>query len=254
MTLLNLDPYKPAPQTMGDADAFIAAYDAVMAVVNGGIGADNFDAGAIFDMAKIMQAAAADGMAVTWVDASAEYQPKYPGAVKLWDSVEAGVVLPAASIATPTLPAANLKHLEVVIRARSDTAAARDSVVARFNGDTAANYDRIGGTFQGATAVGSVAAAAQTSIFAARIPGATATAKEFGSGTLVIPGHADATGYKIAHTIGAMIWLQGTVGDYEWSIGGGVWRSEAAITGLTFLLASGGNFVAGSRITVYGRA
>lgn len=62
----------------------------------------------------------------------------YPGMYKLWDSVEAGVTLPAASITTPTLPSTFKHYLLMWLLGTNSTAQA--DLGLRVNGNTTTTY------------------------------------------------------------------------------------------------------------------
>lgn len=156
----------------------------------------------------------------------------------------------AASFDFTSIPA-TFAHLLLVVYARSDTAAVSDSVIARFNGDTGANYD-----YQTAAAVATAVTAQE--VFAATgvtlaggMPGGTAGANLFGVTDILIPHYANALNNKVAHCRSG--WKAGTATtNVQKRDADGYWRSNAAINRVTLVCSSGGNFVAGSRATLYG--
>lgn len=139
-------------------------------------------------------------------------------------------------------------HLLIVAYARSDSATPVISTNLRFNGDAAANYDTqiLAGT--GAAPVASETFAG-TSTVPGNIPANTAGANLFGVHVTWIPNYAGSTGNKLCLSMSS--YKTGTsTGNMGGWIVGGHWRSNAAITRVT-LLPAAGNFVAGTRVSVY---
>lgn len=178
-----------------------------------------------------------DSITAVWREGNA-----VAGLVKLWDSVDAGVALPAASITTPTLPG-TFKHLLIEFAVQCSVSS--QNLLWRVNGDTTGNYyyEYVQGI--GATLT-SVPASAQTSFFFGVIGGGEATV-----------GSARILSYKDAafphNFLGQSFCQNDGSGNLKLFSLGGMWNSAAAITSLTFFPSSG-NLVAGSRITVYGEA
>lgn len=134
------------------------------------------------------------------------------------------------------------------IYARGDAAAGVENVVVQFNGDAAANYDTQ--DLRGNAAATSASEAfAGSSIIVGLCPAATAGANLFSTIEAFIPNYAGSTNNKQVVSISAS--KSGTTtGNLFVDIFGGSWRSNAAINRITILPASG-NFVAGSRVTLY---
>lgn len=145
---------------------------------------------------------------------------------------------------------ASYAHLLVVAYARSDVAATSTGLALRFNNDVAANYD-----FQqllGTAATPSAAEAfAQTQMTTGSMPGATAGANLFNASITFIPHYAGSTNNKLALSISATK-IGTTTGSVTAYLFGGFWRSSAAINRVTLLPVVGSNFVAGTRVTLYG--
>lgn len=140
-------------------------------------------------------------------------------------------------------------HLMIVGQVRCDNAATQ-LVVVRFNNDATANYDS-----EVVTGTAAVAAAGETlgatGISVGTAPGTGATAGYFNGFTALIPNYAGTTSNKVLASLN-MSKTSNASGaqSAQFNIGG--WRTTAtAITRLTFLPAAG-NFIAGTRITVYG--
>lgn len=165
-----------------------------------------------------------------------------PGLVKLWDSTEAGVVFPAASITTPMLSGL-FKHLLIVARLRSDVAGADDTLYMRMNGIATANYFD-----QTLDAVGTgVTAFANSGVSLGRIGLIAAgggAANEMGAVEASIP---DYTGNQRKCWSGRSGGF--TSAGFVRIVAGELANLVAAVTSLTFLCS--GNLT-GGRITVYG--
>jgi hypothetical protein len=164
---------------------------------------------------------------------------------QLFDSTLGGAA--ASFDITPISGAFN--HLLLLIQGRGDTAATSTTVLLKFNNDGGANYDTELVTAAGA-AVATGEIVAGTSAQIADITANTGPAGVFGAFALWIPNYAGATAQKNVFSTG---------GHKTTSLTGGIfnrnyscfWRSAAAINRIT-LTPGAGNFVAGSRVTLYG--
>jgi hypothetical protein len=144
---------------------------------------------------------------------------------------------------------ATYAHLMVVVYARGDTAATNTALGVRFNGDTAANYDYQTLSGQGA-AVFAGEQFAQTSAIAGFMTANTAGANLFSAHCIFIPHYAGSTNNKLALAVSST--KTGTTAATMFVyLTGGFWRSAAAVNRIT-LLPAAGNFVAGTRVTIYG--
>jgi hypothetical protein len=140
-------------------------------------------------------------------------------------------------------------HLLVVIQDRSDAAVANTTRLIRFNNDSGANYDGQVGQFSAATPSASESFGA-TSGFAGDMPAATATASVFAGTSILIPNYAGTTANKSAMMLG--VFKQGIVTlSIQLKMTAIFWRSSAAINQITITPGSG-NFIAGTRVTIYG--
>lgn len=160
------------------------------------------------------------------------------GAQASWDSnTILGGVLPTG-----------YAHLEIVLQARGDTAAATANMYLRFNNDSAGNYDwqRDYGTASSATAAEGFAAAQIDMGF---FPAASATASTAGDCRIWVPNYNGTTFHKNATSSWGSTGGTGT-GTLFSGNNSGKWRSTSAITRIQ-ILPSAGNFAAGTRITVY---
>lgn len=140
-------------------------------------------------------------------------------------------------------------HLLVVASWRGDNASTQN-VLMRFNNDSGANYDY---QIWAAAAASTTAAEsfAQTGLRVGELTGTGATAGYFNGASIIIPNYAGTTANKNYLTLSGQKsgTLSGTLGVEIFS---GGWRTVGtAINRLTFLPAAG-NFIAGTRLTVYG--
>lgn len=156
----------------------------------------------------------------------------------------------AASVTFSSIPA-TFRHLKLEIAARGDAAVTELLARLRFNGDTAANYDSMNSAFFEADAQSSTDELAGTSIhIGANIPGANAPASHAGALTITVMDYARTQWHKSVHAESFNMLAVSTT-NLRNVLGGGRWRSTAAITSLT-LLASSGNFAVGSIFTLWG--
>lgn len=160
------------------------------------------------------------------------------------------ISVPALSIDFSSISSA-YSHLMLVGNTRSDFAAANRELIMRFNGDVAANYDN-------QTMTGSASASAASQAFAtaspiiANAPAASATASVFGSFSVVVPHYTNSANNKTATARSCHKASTSSAGLQALSCST-FWRSNAAINRVTFShLGGSANFVAGSRITLYG--
>lgn len=131
----------------------------------------------------------------------------------------------------------------------SSAAASNEAVNLTFNGDTGNHYQwqelyatstTVGGAQQGAGLVAQIAACT--------VPAATVTSTNPGCFEIWVFDYAQTTFWKAVKATSTV--PTATTAAYVFVIGG-VWESTAAITSITLTLA-GGNWVAGSRISLYG--
>jgi hypothetical protein len=165
--------------------------------------------------------------------------------VKLYDSIDAAVALPAASITTPAL-AQTYKHLRIMWKAEVD--AGSPDIYLRVNGDSGANYDSAFGGWNNAVFLNG-----GNTLNAYKLGVSSAGAQNFGGGgTFDIYHYTDAAQGKVGSGTGAGFTGTGATA-IQVIFCGGHWRpaAPAAISTLTFL-PSAGNFAAGTRFTVYG--
>ena len=138
-------------------------------------------------------------------------------------------------------------HLQVVILARTAEAAVLSSLVLNFNGDGGANYDYQRMRVVNTTVAGEITLATTGIVIACA--GASAQAGAFSAIDFLIPAYSQTVAHKSFVLMGGL--AEDTAADNRTSLQGNRWRSTAAITRIV-LSPSGGNFVAGTRLTVYG--
>lgn len=142
-------------------------------------------------------------------------------------------------------------HLLLVSNLRDDGAVVASWVNMNFNNDSGANYDREQATFGGNTG-SATGNSAQTTMTVAIHAGANASASVFGATMLMIPNYTSTTSFKSVTSISGVLATLGTTSTYQAGAFQGIWRSTAAITQIKLLPGNGSNFVAGSRVTIYG--
>lgn len=139
------------------------------------------------------------------------------------------------------------RHLKIIGNARGDGAST--AIILTFNGDTGNNYDR------------QIMSAAAATVTAAEnlginnqgvmvVPGSAAAAGLSVYGEILIPDYRGTAFHKMAMSVTALKTSTASGGlqtrQIAWS-----WRNAAAITSMTFTLGAG-NFVTGSKFTLYG--
>lgn len=140
-------------------------------------------------------------------------------------------------------------HLKILWTGRSTVAAVNDGLRLQFNGDTGANYDRQRLTAN-STTVAATESLAGTNADIGTMAGSTATSNLCGSGEIIIYNYRDTTFHKTG-TSTNFFRQDNTTGNTLLRSYGFGWRSTSAITSVT-LLMTGGNYVAGSKFTLYG--
>lgn len=171
------------------------------------------------------------------------------------DNLDFGMVRPvgdvvlgssAASVDFTSIPA-TFAHLLLVLYLRSDAGATSAALNLRLNNDSGANYDldAISATSGAPSGADSYAGGA---ISLPGISAGTAPADTFAPYLLFLPGYAGG-GNKTVVSVGGYK-TGAVVGSLLTDIRTAYWRSNVAINRLT--LTTGGNFVARSRVTVYG--
>ena len=142
------------------------------------------------------------------------------------------------------------KHLDAIIYGRSDAVDTNEPVLWNFNNDFGAgNYELITSSFSG-TGVNSFNGGPDSKLTMGNIPAANAPASYFSHFHANIANYAASTAFKSAVGTGVLIRATTSANCFAF-FQGGLWLNAAAITRIT-LAPTVGNFVAGSRFTLYG--
>lgn len=165
-----------------------------------------------------------------------------PALVKIEEQNPTGTVVTFSSLGSYT-------HLRIVYSARGDQVATSTNINLTFNGDTGANYDRENLNGSGTTASAGEAIAG-TSAAIATIAAASAPAGSFGSGEILIHDYRG-TAFRKGAVNSARRTAADSSGNIFVTFFGIQWRDTSAITSITLTLASG-NFVSGSKFSLYG--
>ena len=184
-------------------------------------------------------------MTIQVIDSSGRQKGATSAMMQLYDNVAAGAI---ASWDVSSISQA-YNYLKVLVQGRSDNATVLTTILLRLNNDSAANYNGNNPTFQNATVVGGETLGA-TSMPVGAVPGSTATANRPGNSELVIHDYKGTVFHKQV-TGSAMHTRDDSTTNQEVQLLGGLWRSTAAVNRITVTPAAG-NFIAGSRLTIYG--
>lgn len=175
--------------------------------------------------------------------------PTFPSFANLNVVFDSILTVAAASFDVPSI-GNGFRALQGFLYARGDNAGGTVNVNLELNGDAvAANYYN---QFVIALNAGFANGVADPAVGVppwAQIPGAAAAAGMFGAAELLLTNYATATGFK--PYLGRFHTASNGPTDYRSGELDGLWRSTAPITRVT-VLPSAGNFVAGSRFTLYG--
>jgi hypothetical protein len=168
------------------------------------------------------------------------------GLAKIQDTLLAS---PAATIDFPGIPG-SYSHLRLHLVGRTDVGSGFANAVLRFNGDATALYSSEQVLNTAATTAGAQEQASSTSITIATLTGASHVTGYVGSAVIDIPNYTGTAWVKVVNGVSGYtttIATGGTVTKSQF----GVWANTAAITRITLSLSSG-NFVVGTRATLYG--
>lgn len=158
---------------------------------------------------------------------------------------------PAASITFSSI-SGSYKHLLILGNIRTDrTGAYADGLVIQFNSDTGANYVQLRAQHNVNTTAYSENLGTATPQLSFILPSADSPANSFGPVKITIPSYAVTNMHKSALAESWGYQKAGT-GSLFVSQGGIMWLNTAAITDIVFKPNTGTNFVAGSRLTLYG--
>lgn len=165
----------------------------------------------------------------------------------LWDYLFTGNL---ASITSPAL-SQDFKHLKIIMTGRSTRPAIFASRCdVRFNGDAGINYDWTVAFFSGATGYSSLVA--QTAGALCTLTAAATPANSFAVNEILIPDYSRTDKNKgwVSPTFNHGLGTVGNMYIYYW---GGMWRSTAAISTITFLDGiAPEQIITGSHISIFG--
>jgi hypothetical protein len=153
-----------------------------------------------------------------------------------------------ASITISSIPA-TYSALQLRIVARSNTSVTFDDMILRFNGDSTSVYswktlDTNGGTT-------SQQAVSETSIRLFGIGGANLTTSAFGAMTMDIIGYRNTNMRTLVRGFGGAFSFQSNFTGNS-SVFNGLWNPTTTVTSLSVAPRSGGSFIAGTRVSLYG--
>jgi hypothetical protein len=137
----------------------------------------------------------------------------------------------------------------IVLVARNDTVNPGVDNLIRFNGDTGANYDD-GATRNNSGTIATIHDEAATSGEFSQVVASSGTANYATAITGFIPNYAGTTFFKTGTYDSGYEIVPGTPTYQAWQ-GTFTWRSTSAINQVNVRPASG-NYIAGSRLTIYG--
>ena len=138
-------------------------------------------------------------------------------------------------------------HLLICLNGRGSVASNQAEIRVRFNNDSGNNYNRQIFAGEGGS-VGAGSSTSQAYIQLAFMPAASSTASMAAGFTMQIPDYSNAVFNKLIYSSG---YSTHGGGGSSYYFGAGVWLSTAAITRIQ-IFPDSGNFVTGSRLTIYG--
>ena len=173
----------------------------------------------------------------------------WPGSMHLlWDSVDAGVVLPATSITTPAL-SASFKHLHIVYQATGNVVGT-PILGMQINGNSSTVYYGAKQIVNNVTQTNTVEDGVTRAVVG--LLGGTTNTTFRGSGVIDIPNYADP---NYAHPIlsnSAAFNAPSAAGTFMMNASYMKGNAGVAISTLTFLEVTGNTLLSGSRFSVYG--
>lgn len=157
---------------------------------------------------------------------------------------------PAANVDWQNIPQ-TYKHLLIIGACRSSSAITGGGINIRFNNDTGNNYDYTRSFFNNGAGVGNISGVAQAFGQMGALTGSLAVANDFSGGQCWIADYVNTSFNKNWIGTGFIATARSVAAMYNQFIGG-QWRNTAAINQITLYDAAGGNFIAGSRFSLYG--
>lgn len=190
----------------------------------------------------------------TAVNPSAHASTHLPGGSDPLSSASLALISEQTPSGTGTVTFSSIpgtyRHLRIDFTARGTQTATSTVVNLQFNSDSGSNYDGERGLFTTTATLAEQLGA--TSVNAILVPAATATSNYAASGVIDLPYYADTTFYKVF--LARMHYLLAqTTTNVQTRFFNGIWRSTSAITQIDLILNSG-NYVSGSKFSLYGVA
>lgn len=143
------------------------------------------------------------------------------------------------------------KHLLICAKLRSDVAAITDNCNIRVNNDSTSVYDEINTHVLNTTNTGEINGSPSSAFQSTRVCGGNATSSTFSNALIWIVDYT-AVNRRGFLLYSGMIPNEGSAAAYTSYTGYGSYRGASAISRVTLTSGSGGNFVAGSRVTIFG--
>lgn len=184
-------------------------------------------------------------MALNQITSSGQIKQGVTGASQvLYDS--GALAAPAASLDSGAGGfVTTFNNLTVYYVARGDQAAATISALIRLNGDSGANYSWQGWAYVGGANGSRGNVTGQTSVtLNDGVPAATATAGFAGVGQILIPMYSGTAFHKAFYAAHGG-------GNDQMMHESGTWHNTGAVTRVQ-IIPSAGNWIAGSRMIIYG--
>lgn len=172
--------------------------------------------------------------------------------VKMYDNI---LGAPAASVTIPTFSTV-YSHLLIDVTGTVSDATTNSDITMQVGSagvlDTGANYDymKIVTQFTPITTTGGFSNG-QTSAIVGNLPGSTSTAGFSGHLSIWIPNYSDTTFFKLARCSGEAFYLEVNLNQaiFDTRV---MWKNSTAINIIKLIDSSGGNFVTGTHITMWG--
>ena len=216
------------PATIVDAKGDIIAATAADAVSRLAVGAN----------ATVLTADSTTATGLKWAATEGDY-------IKI-----AEIVNTTTSAFTFSSIPSTYRHLTIILDARSSWGGGNAGIGSiRFNGSTASIYDYVS-TSQNVGAAGDRNTSLSYIPSFQTVPATAATSMSFPA-HIVIPNYKGTTFFKNLFSSTGSMWNTTAANFASYGITGR-WRSTDAITSITLLDASGGDFIAGSVATLYG--
>src|SRR4029077_9098391 len=122
----------------------------------------------------------------------------------------------------------------------------------RFNNDSGGNYHYEGQQFSGSTTVAPADSFGAAQMGVGMLPASTALANSFGHTEITVYGYASTTWLK-AFSWHSYALTSTTAGTQRVHVGGGLWKSTAAVTRVLVMNDNLSSLAVGSQLRIYGR-